>query len=87
MSVCVSPWELPPLSNLLAGNPENVNNATLSHRLGLFDIDALHIALAEKVNINYFVTCDDDIIKTYRKNKSKMKIKIVDLIELIRLEG
>ena len=54
--------------------------------LGFPDIDALHIALAEKARADYFVTCDDDIIKLYKRNKGLVKVNIVSLIELVSLE-
>ncbi|MHB8327858.1 MAG: PIN domain-containing protein [bacterium] len=54
--------------------------------LGFSDIDALHIALAEKGNINYFVTCDDGILKLYNKNKNMIKINIISVIELVNKE-
>ncbi len=54
--------------------------------VGFYDIDALHIVLAEKANVDYFVTCDDDIRKLYKKSKDDIKVKIVSLIELIGLE-
>lgn len=50
------------------------------------DIDALHIALAEKANVDYFITCDDEIIKLYKKNKDYIKVEIVNIIEFIALE-
>lgn len=54
--------------------------------MGFSDVDSLHIALAEKSNVNYFVTCDDDMIKLYKKAKNTIKVEIVNLIELIRSE-
>ena len=33
---------------------------------GLKGIDALHIACAEKLAVEYFLTCDDNMIKRYR---------------------
>ena len=33
--------------------------------LGVKGIDALHLACAEKLKVDYFVTCDDRIIKKY----------------------
>jgi predicted nucleic acid-binding protein len=54
--------------------------------LGFLDIDALHIALAEKARSDYFVTCDDDILKLYKRHKCLIKVNIVSLIELISLE-
>jgi len=54
--------------------------------LGFTPIDALHIILAEKSQTDYFVTCDDAIIKLYERHKDFIKVKIVSLIELISLE-
>src|SRR4030042_2958815 len=54
--------------------------------LGFPDIDALHVALAEKSRADYFVTCDDDIIKLYQRHKNLVKVNIISLIELISLE-
>ena len=33
---------------------------------GLKGLDALHMACAEKLAVEYFITCDDNIIKRYR---------------------
>jgi len=55
--------------------------------LGFSDIDALHIAMAEKANVSYFVTCDDDIVKLYIRNKEAINIEIISLIEFIGREG
>jgi len=64
----------------------SIEKAKFIKSLGFSDIDALHISLAEKANVCYFVTCDDDIIKLYKKNVDAIKVKIVSLIELIGLE-
>ncbi|MGQ3683555.1 MAG: hypothetical protein ACUBOA_00800 [Candidatus Loosdrechtia sp.] len=53
---------------------------------GFSDIDALHIALAERSNSDYFITCDDDITNCYEKHKDLIKIKIVSLLVFIGLE-
>ena len=55
-------------------------------QLGFSDIDALHIALAEKCGADYFVSCDDDIVKLYGKHKDFIKVNIISLIEFISLE-
>jgi len=54
--------------------------------LGFPDIDALHVASAEKSRADYFVTCDDDIIKLYKRHKDLIKVNIISLIELVGLE-
>lgn len=55
--------------------------------LGYSDIDALHIALAEKAKVDYFVTCDDEIVKFYKKHRDYIRVGIVSLIEFIALEA
>jgi len=55
-------------------------------QLGFSDIDALHIALAEKCGADYFVSCDDAIIKLYERHKDFIKVNIIRLIEFIGLE-
>ena len=56
------------------------------NELGFLNIDALHIASAEKSRADYFVTCDDDIMKLYKRHKDLIKVNIISLIELISLE-
>jgi hypothetical protein len=52
---------------------------------GFSDIDALHIALAEKAKVDYFISCDDDIINIYKKHKNMIKVKVLSLVEFIGL--
>lgn len=41
---------------------------------GLKDIDALHLAFAETQNAEYFITCDDEILRTSRRILLPMKV-------------
>lgn len=50
---------------------------------GFSGIDSMHIALAEKAGADYFITCDDGIIKLYKKYKKLINIEIVSLIEFL----
>lgn len=34
--------------------------------LNIKGLDALHLACAERLNVDYFITCDDKIIKNYK---------------------
>lgn len=51
--------------------------------------DALHIACAETGGCDYFVTCDDALIRALERNRSifKLKVKAINPIEFIRREG
>ncbi len=51
--------------------------------LSILGIDALHIAIAEAAKVDYFITCDDKLLKRYKRNKDKFNIKIVTLFEII----
>ena len=64
----------------------DVERVNFLKELGFPDIDALHVASAEKARADYFVTCDDDIIKLYKRYKDLVKVNIVSLIELVNLE-
>ncbi|GBD39727.1 hypothetical protein HRbin37_02013 [bacterium HR37] len=52
-------------------------------KLGFFDIDALHIAISERVKVDCFVTCDDEIVKIYKKHHKKINVKILSLMEFV----
>ena len=54
--------------------------------LGFSTMDALHITLAEKCPADYFITCDDALIKCYRKHKDSIKIRVVSLLEFVSQE-
>jgi predicted nucleic acid-binding protein len=44
--------------------------------LGIDSIDALHLACAEAGGAEYFVTCDDAIIKRAKKNQAVLKVAV-----------
>jgi len=46
-------------------------------------MDSMHIAAAEKVMVEYFVTCDDDLIRIARRHSKQIKIKVITLYETI----
>lgn len=54
--------------------------------LGFSDIDALHITLAEKASVGYFITCDDDIVNIYKQHRSSIRVTVVSLTEFVGLE-
>lgn len=64
----------------------DIKRAIMIRNIGFSDIDALHIALAEKSKADYFITCDDDIIKSYNKNREAINVHIISLTEFIGLE-
>ena len=50
--------------------------------------DALHIACAEYAKCDYFVTCDDRLVKTIQSNKEKigLSLVIINPVDLVRKE-
>jgi predicted nucleic acid-binding protein len=51
--------------------------------------DALHLACAETGKADYFVTCDDDLIRKFqgRRQTAKFRVKAINPVEFIRKEG
>ena len=45
---------------------EILERAKEMETLGIKGLDALHIACAERLKVDYFLTCDDKIIKKYK---------------------
>lgn len=46
-------------------------------------MDALHIAMSEEGEAEYFITCDDNIIRKGKKWKGKLKTKIISVLEFM----
>lgn len=59
----------------------DLDRARFLERMGFSGFDALHIALAERAEVDYFITCDDEIIDLYNESKDLIKVKVVDIIE------
>jgi predicted nucleic acid-binding protein len=50
---------------------------------GIKPLDALHLALAESGNADYFCTCDDRLFRSSRQMIG-LKVKVVNPIELVQ---
>ena len=50
------------------------------------DMDALHIASAEKGGIDFFITCDDWIVNLYKRNVHNVKVEVINLLEFVTKE-
>ena len=48
-------------------------------------MDSLHLAAAEKATVDYFVTCDDKLLKIARRLPKQVKINVITLHEMIEL--
>ena len=51
--------------------------------------DALHVACAETGGCDYFVTCDDDLVRTVRTRRRAPKLRVIAVnpVEFIRRQG
>lgn len=49
-------------------------------------IDALHIACAEVAKADFFVTCDDLLVRKGTANNERLKVKIISLLEFVAKE-
>jgi len=65
---------------------KDIERVKVLKKFGFCDIDAFHIAMAEKSKVNYFITCDKEIINIYRNNKRLIKTIIVGILEFISLD-
>jgi predicted nucleic acid-binding protein len=50
---------------------------------GIKPLDALHLALAESGNADYFCTCDDKLLQS-SKRVGDLKVKVVNPVELVQ---
>ena len=63
------------------------NRAKEIEKTGIMSIDALHIACAEMAKADFFVTCDDVLVRKGITNKENFKVKIISLMEFIDKEA
>ena len=59
-------------------NDRLVRRAQEIEALGIKSIDALHLACAERLKADYFVTCDDRMIRKYTGT-----VVVINPVELI----
>ena len=53
---------------------------------GIDPIDALHLACAEAGGAEYFVTCDDNIVKKTRKDQAMVQMAVCGPLEFVLKE-
>lgn len=52
-------------------------------KVGIKPLDALHIALAESGNADYFCTCDDKLLRNAKKVKD-LAVKVLNPVDLVQ---
>lgn len=60
-------------------------SALLEHK-GIDPIDAIHLACAESGGADYFITCDDGIIRKSRKSDASAKMTVCNPLEFVLKE-
>jgi len=51
--------------------------------LGVYFLDAVHLASAEEARVDYFCTCDDGFLKKVKKMRG-LKVKVVSPLDLAK---
>jgi len=49
---------------------------------GMMGIDALHLACADHVDADFFITCDDNLIKRAQRT-GKINAKVISILEFV----
>ena len=57
--------------------------ATILMTFGIRPLDALHLALAESGNADYFCTCDDKLLQN-SKRVADLMVKVVNPVDLVQ---
>ena len=57
--------------------------ATLLEESGFDSLDAMHLACAESGGAEYFITCDDTIIRKARKNRTAVSLLVCSPLEFL----
>jgi hypothetical protein len=80
------------IKDLLGYSEENVSydisildKALELEESGLMGMDALHIACAQKAKVDFFITCDDDLLKKL-KRLDNSGLKCYNIIDFISKE-
>ena len=63
-----------------------ISRAEYLRKLKFGDLDALHLAAAEGAKADYFLTCDDGIVKKAARHKGKLRVKVMSLLKFVAEE-
>ena len=69
-------------TSLNISDKEKTRAATLI-TFGIRPLDALHIALAETGNADYFCTCDDKLLRSAKRVKD-LTVKVINPVDLVQ---
>ncbi len=69
--------------NVLVVTEKEKSRAVEIMQSGVKPLDALHIALAESGNADYFCTCDDKLLRNAKKVKD-LAVKVINPVDLVQ---
>lgn len=69
--------------NVLIVTEKEKSRAAEIMQVGVKPLDALHIALAESGNADYFCTCDDILLRNAKKVKG-LSVKVMNPVDLVQ---
>lgn len=69
--------------NVLNVTEKEKTRAAEIMKSGIKPLDALHIALAESGNADYFCTCDDKLLRNAKKVKD-LSVKVANPVDLVQ---
>jgi len=69
--------------NVVSVTVKEKSRAAVLMNFGIKPLDALHLALAESGNADYFCTCDDRLLRNAMQIKD-LKVKIVNPVDLVQ---
>ena len=69
--------------NTIAVTEREKSRAAEIMEIGMKPLDALHIALAESGNADYFCTCDDKLIRNAKKVEG-LAVKVLNPVDLVQ---
>ncbi|MGQ9648134.1 MAG: hypothetical protein ACUVWO_16530 [Thermodesulfobacteriota bacterium] len=59
------------------------NKAKEIEKFGLMAMDAMHIACAEFAKADFFVTCDDFLVRKGKTLEGRLRVRIINLLEFV----
>lgn len=71
---------LPRTSDILPVNEEVLSRADELSGLGVHAADAVHVAAAEAQKADALLTCDDQLIRVWRRHQGKLRVRVCDPI-------
>lgn len=69
---------LPPRRDTIRLSAPIFARAAVLERLGFKPADALHVAAAERLNADVFLTCDDRLCRQAARHKSLLKVRVAN---------